>query len=420
MSDDADLRLHRLLGGEALAGLRRKLRRRFERISAAAPSGTMKLAELTAAEHEALALLTGRPARSRKSLLIDLASLDAALARAGLAVSLRAALEQLDGPIADKAAIEQDKRERWSAVAAGGDHGGLATFLATGAGLGLLKRLARQDTETADHICDAARAVLRRLPAAGLPRAGLAADTLGDAHALDTGRPVATLVLAVLRRSSGEPATDDAGEEGAGEEREAADGTERARSVWARAGILVNELARPALLLNLPVRAGAPLAEPGEPAYVSLRQLLRSPPLWDVDGRTIHVCENPNLLAIAADRLGSGCRPLVSTDGMPAAAQRTLLGQLAAAGARLYYHGDFDWPGLRIAGRILADFPARPWRFFTEDYEHAVTVLADYRQTLVGAALDVGWDERLGPAMRRIGLAVPEEALAEQLLADLG
>jgi len=29
---------------------------------------------------------------------------------------------------------------------------------------------------------------------------------------------------------------------------------ERDRSVWARAGILVNELARPALFLNLPTR----------------------------------------------------------------------------------------------------------------------------------------------------------------------
>jgi len=417
MSAEADLRLQRLLGGEALAGLRRKLRRRFERLPATAPPGLMKLDDLTAGEHEALALLTGRSARYRKSLLLDLAALDAALARVGLAVSLRAALERLDGPIADKAAVEQDKRERWSAVTAGGDHGGLAAFLATGAGLGLLKRLTRQDTEIANHICDAARAVLRRLPAAGLPRAGLAAETLGDAHALDTGRPVATLVLAVLRRSSGE---EHAGEEVAGGEREEADGTERARSVWARAGILVNELAKPALLLNLPIRTGVPLAEPGEPGFVSLRRLLRSPPDWDVDGRAVHVCENPNLLAIAADRLGRGCRPLVSTDGMPAAAQRTLLEQLAAAGARLFYHGDFDWPGLLIAGRVLADFSAQPWRFLTADYERAVTVLADYRQNLVGAAVDAGWDERLGPVMRRIGLAVPEEALAEQLLGDLG
>ena len=49
MSAEADLRLQRLLGGEALAGLRRKLRRRFERLPATAPPGLMKLDDLTAA-----------------------------------------------------------------------------------------------------------------------------------------------------------------------------------------------------------------------------------------------------------------------------------------------------------------------------------------------------------------------------------
>ena len=115
---------------------------------------------------------------------------------------------------------------------------------------------------------------------------------------------------------------------------------ETAREIWAGAGILVNELARPVLFLNLPVQNQ--LAGSGEPGYLSLRALLRAPPLWDVAGRAIFVCENPNLVAIAADTLGINCAPLVCTDGMPAAAQRTLLMQLSAAGACLHYHGDFD------------------------------------------------------------------------------
>jgi uncharacterized protein (TIGR02679 family) len=420
MSDDADARLHRLLGGEARAGLRQRLRRHFERLPAEAPLGSIRMSDIPAAEHEALALLTGRPVRYRKSMRVDLAALDAALRRAGLAESLRAALERFDGPIADKAALERDAQRRWSAVAAGIRHDGLAACLATGAGLGLLKRLARGDAAAAMQICDAAQAVLRRLPATGQPRARLAAETLGDAHALDAGRPIATLVLAVLRRRD-----DGAGAEQADEPPRVGmpdepDGAERVRSVWARAGILVNELARPALFLNLPVSAGAPPAERGEPGFASLRWLLRSLPRWDVAGRIVHVCENPNLLAIAADRLGRNCAPLVCTDGMPAAAQRTLLAQLAAAGALLAYHGDFDWPGLRIAGRVMAEFRARAWRFAAEDYEQAVTVLADYAQRLTGMAVVADWDERLAPSMQRIGLAVPEEALADHLLSDLG
>src|SRR5690606_11042509 len=133
------------------------------------------------------------------------------------------------------------------------------------------------------------------------------------------------------------------------------DGTEeRQRDVWARAGILVNELARPALLLNLPVTASHPKpGYPGEPSYISLRQLLRASPAWSVADRTVHICENPTVLAIAADRLGVRCSPLVCTEGMPSAAQRILLDQLQAAGAKLLYHGDFDWPGIRIANFVI-------------------------------------------------------------------
>jgi hypothetical protein len=49
-------------------------------------------------------------------------------------------------------------------------------------------------------------------------------------------------------------------------------------------------------------------------------------------------------MAIAADGQGACCAPVVGTDGMPAAAQRTLLAH--KAGARLDYHGDTGRPGL--------------------------------------------------------------------------
>src|SRR6185312_7691350 len=129
---------------------------------------------------------------------------------------------------------------------------------------------------------------------------------------------------------------------------------ERLREVWARAGVSVSELARPALFLNLPVPVGGRhVWIAGEPGYLSLRQLLRQPSIWAVAGCRIHVCENPDIVAIAADRLGASCAPLVCTDGMPAAAQRILLDQLAAAGARLCYHGDYDWPGIGIGNFVM-------------------------------------------------------------------
>ena len=190
------------------------------------------------------------------------------------------------------------------------------------------------------------------------------------------------------------------------------------RTLWARAGVLVNELARPALFLNLPAQGGGTFAaEAGEPAYATLRRLLRSPPELDVAGRTVHVCENPNLVAIAADRLGPRCAPLVCTDGMPAAAQRTLLALLAKAQANLLYHGDFDWPGLRIANLVMRSSGARPWRFSAGDYLSSVG--GPPGQKLEGTPTLADWDTALAPAMQERGLAIPEEAVAAALLQDL-
>jgi uncharacterized protein (TIGR02679 family) len=249
----------------------------------------------------------------------------------------------------------------------------------------------------------------------GQPRALLAAEALGDAHALDGGEPTATLVLAVLRQdalalSEREASQSEALDAGTPEEDD--------RTLWARAGVLVNELARPVLLLNLPQEGGGMFSgDAGEPAYATLRQLLRSPPRLAAAGRTVYVCENPNLVAIAADRLGRRCSPLVCTDGMPAAAQRALLARLVESGAELAYHGDFDWPGLRIATFVMRSFNARPWRFGADHYRAHVP--SSPAQTLVGTPTSSFWDPALALAMRERVLAIPEEAVAATLLLDL-
>ena len=438
-----DPRLDKLLGGAELAALRLRLRRQFERATPDTPPGVLRLGSLSAAEREALAQLTGRPPRDAKSMAIDLAVLDAKLRDAGIAASLRAALEQIDGPIAQRAALRAAAQASWSAVLANCTHPALADYLRRPSALGLLKRLARQNAAAATHLLDAAGAVLRRLPASGLARAQLAAETLGNAHALDNGQAIATLVLAARRQiekglpgadiiadrldddtdeNPDERPDDDRDEDPAGRRDDAADNPpeERTRDVWARAGVLVNELARPALLLNLPVQAGeGPVCVPGEPAYLSLRRLLRTPPPWAVAGQTIFVCENPNVLAIAADRLGIDCAPLACTEGMPAAAQRTLLTQLVQAGARLRYHGDFDWPGLRIANHVMRIWGAQAWRYSALDYEAAALGASHSRRDLADAPVAASWDGALATAMQHHGLSIAEEAVAAWLLEDL-
>ena len=409
-----DDRLVRLLGGAELAILRQRLRRHFER-HAGKMSSALQLTHLTPVEHEALALLTGRPPRPARSMRIDVEQLDHSLRAAGIANSLRAALEMLDGPIEDRGALRQARLLQWSQVIdAERWHPALRVWLRTSAAVALLKRLSRSDHRLGEQLLEQASAVLRRLPAAGITRAQLAAQTLGDAHALDNGYPTATLILAALRHESrsNDPAPE---ESGRGSRK-----LERARNSWARVGVLVNELARPVLCLNLPLPSGTSIRCPaGDPQHLSLRTLLRSSPAWPVDGALIFVCENPNIVAIAADELGVRCAPLVCTDGMPAAAQRTLLMQLTRAGARLLYHGDFDWAGLRIANFVMRTWPAMPWRFGASDYEAAVSCVPRSARDLSDASVLASWDASLTTAMQDWGLAVAEEGVVTALLEDL-
>lgn len=415
-------RLQRRLGGAELGELRRRMRNHFERHGDDPEKSVLHLTRLTPIEYEAVALLVGLPARATQSVRIEIARFDTALSHAGIASSLRDALEMIDGPLVHRAAVKAETQVRWAAVlAAGADHPVVEAWLGSWGAVGALKRLARRDPELAKRLLGQANAVLRELPANGLTRAQLAAKTLGDAHALDGGQPAATLVLAALRHhEKSAVAPEGSLADDAVEDTETGKPPERVRDIWARAGVLVNELARPALFLNLPVHpSSAPPGVRGEPDYLSLRRLLRTRFEWAVEGERVYVCENPNILSIAADLLGPACPPLVCTDGMPAAAQRVLLTQLANAGAELQYHGDFDWAGIHIANHVMQSFNARPWRFGSGDYVAALALIPRKDCDLVGDGVPASWDPSLPDHMRTHRLAVDEEAVAPLLIGDL-
>jgi uncharacterized protein (TIGR02679 family) len=403
MTFDED-RLRRLLGGSELVDLRRRLRGRYEK---GASRDEFTLTGLKAIERRALAGLLGRPTLAADSMSVSRSAFDEALSRAGIASTLREALEFLDGPLHDRKADRMVREEAWSVLLASVEHPRLRALVVDPSGTALLKRLASRDAQRAVELLDLTRRVLECLPERGMPLAHLAARELGDSHALDAWQPVATLVL----RACG---LDD----------DAPDPKERSRDQWARLGITVNELAAPALCLNLSAQGETPGAQVvrvaaaiGEPIHITLRTLLRDPPEWDLSNRSVFVCENPSILAIAADRLGTGCAPLVCTNGMPAAAQQTLLRQLASQGARLLYHGDFDWAGLRIGNFVMREFNASPWRFSAVDYEAARLEIG--RSLSASECVEASWDSQLAPAMTTHMRAVHEEAVAEVLMRDL-
>jgi uncharacterized protein (TIGR02679 family) len=397
-------RLQRLLGGPELADLRRRLRARFEK---GVERDEFTLIGLTAPERRALTGLLGRPAGGHAgSMRVRTSEIDAVLLRAGVASTLREALEALDGAIHDLKAARVAREEAWSALLAKVEHPRLRALVDDPTGGSLLKRLAGSDPQRATQLLESVSRVIGRLPERGLPLAHVAAAALGDAHALDSGRPVATLVLRAF-----------------GLEQSAVEG-ERARDQWARLGVTVNELAAPVLCLNLPVVGNAVAANlvraaaaSGEPLHLTLRMLLRDPPAWDVAGQRVYACENPSILSLAADRLGPECAPLICTSGMPAAAQQTLIRQLVAHGASVAYHGDFDWGGVRIGNFLMRELHASAWRFSSSDYEAACEgstgILA------AGERMEAVWDVQLSAAMSAQRKAVHEEALGEVLLSDL-
>jgi uncharacterized protein (TIGR02679 family) len=403
MPVDVD-RLQRLLGEPELAGLRARLRARFEKGIA---RNEFTLVGLTAAERRALAGLLGRPGGGATgSMRLQLSDIDEALIHAGISTTLREALEALDGPIYDLKAARMAREQAWNALLTSVEHARLRALVADPVGGSLLKRFAGSDPQRAAQLLESVGRVIGRLPERGRPLAHLAAAELGDAHALDAGRPVATLVLRAF-----------------GLEQSAVEG-ERARDQWARLGITVNELAAPVLCLNLSASGNAVAANvaraaaaSGDPVHLTLRMLLRDPPAWDVSGRRVYVCENPSILSIAADRLGVDCAPLICTNGMPAAAQQTLLRQVVACGASLVYHGDFDWAGIRIGNFVMRELQASAWRFSAQDYDvacagNAGTLPEDER-------VDALWDVRLREEMCTKRKSIHEEAVWEILIGDL-
>lgn len=389
-------RLSRLLGGEALADLRQRLRKRYQRCTT--PEDSFTLTRLTSTERDALAGLLGRRRSTAASLRLSHQAIDNTLRQAGLAPDLRTALECLDGAITDTAAQREHRHRVWTEVFARLSGGPLANALTRPVEQGLVKRLARHDARIAKDMLAQAQRVIEHLPATGITRSRLAADLLGDAHGLDPSRPVATL----LRRALDPDRL-----------------LTRWREVWAGQGVMVSELAKPVAVLNLRTEGADPVdrlletaRQAGEPLHLSLRQLLRMPPQWQRE-QPIYICENPDILAAAADALSTACLPMVSLDGQLSAAPRTLLDQLHAAGCPLYYHGDFDWPGLAIGNGIVKRYAAKPWRFSAADYAPRQGI------ELQGEPVAALWDDGLAAKMRAMGLAVHEEAQLSILLQDL-
>jgi uncharacterized protein (TIGR02679 family) len=191
-----------------------------------------------------------------------------------------------------------------------------------------------------------------RLPASGGPTVlltVLAAEALGDPHALDRGSPVAAGVLRLLGHDV--PAT-----------------AESWRATWDEIGVVCDPVSSRVLVLNLVLRGDAAAcrltgAAGAEPLWLTWRSLAGT---CGCDAPDVYVCENPSVLIAAADQLGTRSLPLVCTNGRPSAATRRLLG-CVADGAVLHVRADEDTAGREIVSGLNAAIPGvRLWRYSLE------------------------------------------------------
>jgi uncharacterized protein (TIGR02679 family) len=406
-------RLRRQLGGPDTERLIQRLRQRIARGQPL--TGALSLSQPTSEERQAVERLLGRPPGRGTSLTINLDDLDRVVRRSGMhADGLATAVELLTGAVtvlADARAAEAAAwRDAFAPLDALGERRAeLSGWCDDSGSIALLRRLSGTPIAAAP-LASAVVAVLDALPAGGVPLAQLAVRTTGDAHALDPDRPLATLVLSAIRAAwcNGE-----IGPSSPAEQR---------RALWDAAGVLVDELSSTVLALNLPAAPAnrlhtltAPAADVGEPVVLTLRQLGRQQPRFRP--AEVYVCENPTVLAAAADRLGPTCPPLVCVNGQPSTAAMRLLVALAADGAPLHYHGDFDWGGIRIANLLRSRVHWQPWRYDVSAYLAAVSAGAS--GSLNGRPVEAAWDAELAETMQNQGVRVEEELVLDDLLSDL-
>jgi len=391
---------------DGLARILREAGARLERNGLRA-AGRLPLADLREEEISSLSGLLGprwRPVLPGATSSVDLAALDAALRassqfRGGLAATCAA---RAGAPLVDRRAarlVAAERRERgWSALRshpALRRHPGLDAWLERERATGTVTRTVGAD---AFAVLRAALDIAAALPAD--PPQTLARFATshcgGDPHALDRDRPLDGALRRALALLDGEA--------------QPGGGAESRRARYDRWGLGCDELSSTVLCHG--VWPGSP-----EPRVLTLRELRTVESL--ACGPVVFTCENPDVVAAAADALGPDCPPLVCTSGWPSTACLRLLRAAIVGGAAVSHHGDMDPEGLRILDRLISITNGRLWRMNPEEYRrHAGDGAVVSGRRLVPAPADASL-ARLASAITDVGRIVQEEQTVADLVGDL-
>jgi len=245
---------------------------------------------------------------------------------------------------------------------------------------------------------DAALAVIARLPGDGDPpvdRRVLAQGAAQNPHALDRRELVGGIALALLTATGRVPT-------GA-----------NAREAWASVGVTYDDITGGLTMLRI-TPAGWDIPKDA-PVTVPPRVLADC--TWPEGTGPVFVTENPSVLSAAVDITGAR---VICTSGTPSAVEVAALARLADAGWQVHVRADFDDAGINHVNAILHAAPsARPWRMTAADYRAGLAEGAATVPLRVERVTATPWDPPLAGLMRSAGLAVFEEALLDELHADL-
>ena len=358
----------------------------------------------------AVGLLGGRLLRSGQQRRVELAQLTARLRSRGSLLTPGAVAAHATGRrLAVKA---HDHAARTLATASVRQHIEVLTPTLPGAVLSRLQsdnvwgRLQRSGWTTRirndpdpSGLLTAAFAVLAQLPEDGqrLDRRTLVP---GDPHALDEGRTLAGLVLALANAS-----------------------TRPARKGWGSLGIDCDDLLGGLIAVGL---RPADWSLPADAVFtVPPRELAKIQ--WQAPSRAgawAFVTENPSILAAATELASAGAGPgvdgtvhLLCTAGTPSRVETNAVGSLLDAGWRVAVRADFDEAGLAHVRALLTAAPqAIPWRMDAADYLESNPGGESY---LTVDPFQTPWDPALAVQMTRVGAPAYEEDLMGKLLTDL-
>jgi Protein of unknown function C-terminus (DUF2399)./Protein of unknown function N-terminus (DUF3323). len=330
----------------------------------------------------------------------------------------------------------------------------------TSPGARILRKLFASDPKEARHaLRNAVRALLALAEAqarsGSRPERGpirlpvLAAQAIGDAHALDWKHPLGRLfwwgLVACFHSRETEPFAASAAYSDMEADDEDSLGRERREPSLSQAQ-LIREGYRRGGVADDDLSSQAMFFAPGwdlrwEERVLTLRQVETM--AGTLRCSAVYAVENPSVFAVLTDaavkryeqtgtktqapaRAAEELPLLVCVNGQPSAAVVKLLelvlGSLAQDGPQLWYAGDLDVKGLEIANGLQQRFPQRyrPWRMDSVGYirhSHRGIPLTDTERLRLEAA-DIPWEPKLGKVIATKGFKLHQELWVDELERD--